>query len=430
MAKIGLKGNYRHMTKNNKSYHLLLNPYSKRPIKLVPLDILLKLPIADDVDNVVEALATRNERLRDIVNRDIGDIWFQTTKARRKEALLKELKTNKEFFIETLKVFKKYNIKHYDLEKDPDGVYRWLENSQEFVDFELTKEAKNCPDDLDSLMFAVTSIIQHFKDTIENKKMWRTFWTRHDTEYCHVKGYYSHMLFYTVCRAWLVSQDSNIIINFKQQDKRLILEFTISGKDRLILHITHANSTSLVKGYKGILEKYRQVSNEKHCCLIMNFKVAVSKQLQEIRIIQNPICEIFEIDVTIKDLEQDGYSINLPNDELGFLMFEDIEFEDSHYTREKRKGGESSYQQYKPMRDKVAVLCKEELTQKNYTSARKLCNTVASRIKTEYPNLLATYPPYKNSCQSEGNDWKEPRLYQWCNLHFKAFRNKSCSIVD
>lgn len=148
-------------------------------------------------------------------------------------------------------------------------------------------------------------------------------------------------LFYTVCRAWLVSQDSNIIINFKRQDKHPILEFTISGKDRLFLRIKHANSISIVKVYKGILEKYRHVNTEKHCCLIMNFKFVVSKQLQEIRSIQNPICEIFEIDVIIKDFGQDDYFINLPNDELGFLMFEDIEFEDSHYTREKRKGGEN-----------------------------------------------------------------------------------------
>lgn len=84
MAQLDLKGSRRHTTRNLNSYNLLFNPYSKHAIKLVPCDILLNLPVADNVDVIVEELAAYNERLRDIVNRDIGDIWLETTKAYRK----------------------------------------------------------------------------------------------------------------------------------------------------------------------------------------------------------------------------------------------------------------------------------------------------------------------------------------------------------
>lgn len=53
--------------------------------------------------------------------------------------MLKELKTNKEFFVETLKALKEYKFAHYDLKKDYEWLYKWLENSQDFINVELSK---------------------------------------------------------------------------------------------------------------------------------------------------------------------------------------------------------------------------------------------------------------------------------------------------
>ncbi|MFC3908295.1 hypothetical protein ACFORL_04300 [Legionella dresdenensis] len=426
MAQLDIKGNRPHTSRSHNPYKLLFNPYAKQAIKLLPCDILVNLPVADNVDAIVEELAVYNERLRDVVNRDIGNIWLDTTKAYRKEILLKELKTNKAFFVETLTALKDYSPQHYDFEKDYEGLYKWLKDSQEFISVELPKEAKDCPDNLESLMLAVTGIIHHYRDAIENKEMWRTFWTLHNSEYKHVRSHYSYMLFFTVCRAWLISQNSNISINFKQRDGQPTLEFTISGKNRLILHIKHANNTSLAKGYKSVLEKYRHVKNEKHCYLIMNFKAAPAIQLKEIRVIQNPICEIFEIDVTKRSDEQTDEIFKLlePEFEFNLLEFEDMLFEDSPYTEEKRKGGKNSYQAYKPLREKVEALCKEELSSKEYFSANQLCNTIASRLVAEHSELLSSFHPY-NNYELAGNDWKRPTLYEWCNNHFKAIKSKS-----
>lgn len=111
------------------SYKLPLNPYSNLPIKLISTDILLNLPVADNLPSLIEEMSSHNSKLRDSVNRDIGHIWINTTKSYRKAILLNELKTNKEFFIETLKALKEYKFEHYDLEKDYEGLYKWLGNS-------------------------------------------------------------------------------------------------------------------------------------------------------------------------------------------------------------------------------------------------------------------------------------------------------------
>ena len=429
MTKVGIAGNFIHTTKQNNCYNLLQNPFSKQPIKLLPKDILSNLPVADRIDSVVYELAEHNERLRYVVNRDIGYIWLETTKAARKEALLKELKTNKLFFIETLKALKDYSFEHYDLEKDYEGLYKWLENSHHFINLELAKETRECPDSLDSFTLAITSIIYHFKDLIENKDVWRTFWAKHHSEYRHVRVYYSQMLFFTVCNTWLTSQNSNITINLLRDDKQLNLEFSISKNNRFVLHIKHANNPSLVKGYTAILEKYRHLNNEKHVCLIMNFEDVQANQFREIKIIENPICKIFEIDVTNRSQEKAGELFELPNDNLDFIQFEDMLFNDDRYISEKRKGGANSYQRYKPLRTQVQTLCLEELNENVYGSASQLCQVVANRMVDEFPQLLDSFQPYKNYL-IDGRDWTSPTFYRWCNEACSTFNNKSELAIE
>lgn len=148
MDKLGLEGNVFYETKNFNRYKLLANPYSKSLIKLIPKDILSNLPVADDIDSFIEGMISHNARLRGIINRDIGDIWNKTTKSYRKEVLLREIKNNKEFFIEALKVLKEYGFQYYDLDQDYEGIYKWLKDSQEFISFELAEDAKNCTDNI------------------------------------------------------------------------------------------------------------------------------------------------------------------------------------------------------------------------------------------------------------------------------------------
>lgn len=145
------------------------------------------------------------------------------------------------------------------------------------------------------------------------------------------------MLFFTVCNAWLTSQDSNVIINLKHSAKNIDLEFTISGKYKLLVHIKHANNTRFDKAYKDILEKYRNLTDTWNYYLLMNFKTEKANQLKEIKVIENPICKIFEIDVTQKEIKKpdpclEEVEFNLDD---SILEFENMKFD----SIQKRKDG-------------------------------------------------------------------------------------------
>jgi hypothetical protein len=88
--------------------------------------------------------------------------------------------------------------------------------------------------------------------------------------------------------------------------------------------------------------------------------------------------------------------LELPDDNLEFIQFEDMLFEDDRYISEKRKGGANSYQLYKPLKTQVEALCLEELHKNTYVSAAQLCQVVANRIMDEFPQLLDSFQPYKN----------------------------------
>jgi hypothetical protein len=86
-----------------------------------------------------------------------------------------------------------------------------------------------------------------------------------------------------------------------RDDGLIKLKFNISESRCLVLHIKHANNTNLTKGYTNALEKYRYLDNEKHVFLVMNFEENHAAQLKAIRVIENPLCRIFEIDVTKRE---------------------------------------------------------------------------------------------------------------------------------
>lgn len=84
LDKLGLKGNYQHTAENDEIYNLLLNPFSKCEIKLLPQDILTNLPLADNFDNWIVETAQRNSGLRKQVNKIIGEAWLEKNKSKKK----------------------------------------------------------------------------------------------------------------------------------------------------------------------------------------------------------------------------------------------------------------------------------------------------------------------------------------------------------
>lgn len=417
MEKLGVKGTKPYTTKQRTTYMLAYNPYHKCPIKLLPSDILSNLPMADTFDDWITKVAGVNRDLRDGINQHIGETWFEENKAKRKEAILELIKNDKDFFFVVLKTLQESSLEHYDIEKDYQGLRRWLEDSKKFITPQTFHKIKSVEEKQEALFQAVEEIIAQFKDLIETEELWRIFWTKHGSELKHVNELYSQMLFYMVSNSWLVAQDSNVSIdrNFNKETKQINYIFSVSKKCSVTVQVKHSDNFSGLEKTYDKQHGYNEKKSKRSIYVVMNFEDKQSNQLLHILEKEEADCKIVEIHACSEDSQA---SFDLDG---VFVGFEGIGFEDGRYIKEKRKGGESSYQAYKPLRDKVEELCKEELGKKSYSSANQLCNKVAGIIEEEHAELLAQFQPYQNH-ELNGDDWKKPTFYGWCNDSYKAFR--------
>jgi hypothetical protein len=120
-------------------------------------------------------------------------------------------------------------------------------------------------------------------------------------------------------------------------------------------------------------------------------------------------------------LRSDNFNQNPSNQNVNQPPPQEPLLNENDYFEEKRRGGANSYQAYKPLRDKVEELCESALNMRDFSSASKLCNVIASFIEEKTPELLEPFQPYQNS-QHDGSDWKKPTFYGWCNTHYKKHK--------
>lgn len=95
---------------------------------------------------------------------------------------------------------------------------------------------------------------------------------------------------------------------------------------------------------------------------------------------------------------------------------------DSNISEKVKSGGKSSYSQYKPLREKVEELCREELQKSKVPSARRLSRIIGNIIETKHPNLLKNFQPYQNAQGPSGIDWMEGTFEGWCRKAFKEYK--------
>ncbi len=303
MQKLDLKGNYTYKTTPRthndtvQTFNLLKNPYSNCAIKFIPQNILRTLP---DYENDVFEAVSVNQELRDAISTHIGEEWHKTTKEVKKEALIDLIKKDKEIFYQVLRAVKEVSFIHYDIEKDTEGLYRWLADSEKFFNAPKIIESE---DTLDAIENAVQSIINHFQNLIENQNLWRIFFTKDNGKVKQVREFYSQMLFYMVCDSWLVSQSSNIKFTkeHNQTTKQIDFIFRISNKNTVRVNIKHTNNTKLLDAYEKQMRFLTTERSTQGLFVVLNCKDKTIPQFIGVKEIEKDLCKITKIEAKMQE---------------------------------------------------------------------------------------------------------------------------------
>lgn len=150
-------------TFEKQSYRLVINPYNRNPLLLLPEIILSPLPIAKTFEDI-DYVCTENQRVRDEINKyvDIND-----SKKFTKSDIRTMMVLNKDFRDALLSAYKSAPREAFDFYKSQSGEYVWYSASQEFVEkfpLQLSKVV-NTVNDVENI---TKSICAQFKKLVEN----------------------------------------------------------------------------------------------------------------------------------------------------------------------------------------------------------------------------------------------------------------------
>lgn len=172
---LGLKGKDFRIARTNGIF--LRNPCQSEPtpIILVPSDILRKLPIVCDWNEIALA-AQRNKALRKKVNRHIGSIW--ETKVKNDEEFRAKILASRDAFQTLLDVVHEVAPKSYNVDNDPDLLINWSPLARTYSSkFPLDLSAAKNPSDLDALFSLVLIVLNQFKKLIEQNGLNKELYT-------------------------------------------------------------------------------------------------------------------------------------------------------------------------------------------------------------------------------------------------------------
>lgn len=309
MQELGLNGNCRHLSKNlQRQYNLLKNPYSKSAIKLLPRDILRDITISDKAGDISDEIISQNWEIRSMVDKSIGNAFFEASKEKRKSIIFDELFADPEIFVKILQEIKDYDVKNYNLDDDRKGVWRWLEDAKNLTSSTdlFSQNPVNYVNK--SLINIVELIIANFKLATEEKGFWSCFWTNVEADYFeHVHESYSQLILSFLCNCSIGLE--GLEIKKFYDNNQLITKFSLNDKN-LFLYVKHSDNKQLKSGYEKILEKATESKSDQYLYLIVNFTEDKPQQLKSIKTIENErFCKIYLVDAIIQETSENVSTI-------------------------------------------------------------------------------------------------------------------------
>lgn len=232
----------------------LKNPHEKKhvPVILVPKDVLRDLPTANDWQGVADA-ASKNENLRNRINKDIGEIWATKTK-RDKDKLKAQALKSKDAFSLLLEAIKTTNLEPYDVESDPGGVLVWAEKGLEIAASNPIALKNKKTDTIENVFNVVKEIVAQFRHLIEkcglNKELYISKDDpRHEST--------AQRLFFAVAFAYCKANDIDISPEIDTGNGKVDFKFSAGFKNRVLVEIKLSTNPKVKSGYTSQLEEYK-----------------------------------------------------------------------------------------------------------------------------------------------------------------------------
>lgn len=283
---------------NSVTAKLPRNPFQRtaEPVLLLPKDILRRLPIVTDWDQISDAV-DRNRRLRRNVNWMVGRLWEKQT-LKNKSQIRALVTQNKQSFEEYLSILRGANGRPYDFERDPDGVANWLNHDlvAESHPLKLSKPGYS----LNGLLRVASEIIEQFKFLVEKRRFSNELY---DSTGKPRKERACQRLFFIVAYSYCKANNLDVTPEAETDNGPVDFKFSQGFDLRVVVEIKLSKNNKLLDGYEQQLSTYAE-AEETSAGLFVVVEVgngltpARRRELEKLRIMHNhtDAQDIFYID--------------------------------------------------------------------------------------------------------------------------------------
>lgn len=241
-----------------KDFTAPVNPYADAPLLFVPTDIVRDLPVATDWSDI-SRVVKENEKLRERLNKSVGEIWAKMTK-KDKDRVKRSALRNKESFDSLLSLVKDIALPPYDLEKDPNGELFWTRIAHTVASLypvDLSRFQNNIKS-RDDLKKAVYSILELFQDLVENKGLWKELWSEDDKPR---KEKAAQRLFFAVAHSYCKANNLDLSPEADSGNGPVDFKISYGYECKILVEIKLSTNSSLVHGYEKQLEIYKKADD-------------------------------------------------------------------------------------------------------------------------------------------------------------------------
>lgn len=238
----------KHERWNPVEFELPLNPYNDKPILLAPQRYLRELPTINSGEFWDFCYDNENELLRQEFGLDI-------TRHIDKETIVKFARRHPEIRQQFISASEQVEADPYDFERDPKGVHRWYDDSQNYCTTNPLELAVNSEAEF---LNSINGILLEFQNFIENNSGWKLLWNDNDRSRSEEA---SQLLFLGIVKHYCKA--NNIDISREANIGRGPVDFKVSqGYElRALLELKLAKNTRFWHGFSKQLPKYQEAED-------------------------------------------------------------------------------------------------------------------------------------------------------------------------
>jgi len=267
---------------------LPLNPFTQKPLLLVPQVLLRDLPVALDWSGR-DLVAQHNQELRDRLNQFIGQSWKDVIADLSKSSLKKTLLEYPELIDDLVRVYAEKDAQPYDFARDRAGEYRWFPETQRMANENPLPLGLPAVPTVDEVEAMILLICERFTQLVENNGLCKLFYNdggkvKHESAI--------QLVFFGIAESYC---RANGIMMARESDSGrgpVDFKFGTNMENSVLVEVKKSSNTSgLKKGVEKQLPEYMDAEGSKRAIYLVvdvgGFSDAAVKNLNAVNTMTN-----------------------------------------------------------------------------------------------------------------------------------------------